>query len=82
MTERITISSTSTPSSPAAPPAYALKLAFVRSTSGGKSLLSRGRSTAQRGYNIFFDAAGVLDQDAFERWVGAAVAALMDGKAE
>ena len=54
----------------------------MRSASGGKSLLSRGRSTAQRGYNAFFDADGVLDQEAFERWVGGAVAGVMEGKHE
>lgn len=82
VTERVTISSTSTSSKPDSAPAYALTLNFVRSTSGGKSLLSKGRSTAQRGYNAFFDESGVLDQEAFERWVGGAVAAVMEGKRE
>ena len=82
VTERITISSNSTSSKPNSPPAYALKLAFVRSTSGGKSLLSKGRSSLQAGYNTFFDENGVLDQEAFERWVGGAVAAVMEGKTE
>lgn len=82
VTERITISSTSTPSKPDSPPAYALKLSFVRSTSGGKSLLSKGRSSIQSGYNGFFDENGVLDQEVFERWAGAAVAAVMEGKTE
>ena len=80
VTERITVSSTSTPSQPDAPPAYALALNFVRSTSGGKSLLGKGRSTVRRGYHTFFDENGVLDQEAFERWVGGAVAAVMEGK--
>ncbi|GJE85234.1 microsomal signal peptidase 25 kDa subunit-domain-containing protein [Phanerochaete sordida] len=80
VTERITISSTSTPSTPDTPPAYALALNFVRSTSGGKSLLSKGRAAARRGYNTFFDETGVLDQEEFERWVGGAVAAVMEGK--
>lgn len=82
VTERITISSTSTPSKPDSAPAYALTLNFVRSTSGGKSLLSKGRSAAQHGYNAFFDESGVLDQEAFERWVGGAVAAVIEGKRE
>ena len=55
-------------------------LNFVRSTSGGKSLLSKGRSSVRRGYNTFFDENGVLDQEEFERWVGGAVAAVMEGK--
>ena len=54
----------------------------MRSASGGKSLLSRGRSTAQRGYNAFFDERGVLDQERFERWVGQVVGRVMDAKAE
>lgn len=82
VTERITICSNSTPSKPDSPPAYALKFSFVRSASGGKSLLSKGRSSTQRGYNSFFDENGVLDQEVFERWVGGAVAAVMEGKTE
>lgn len=82
VTERITISSNSTSSKPDSPPAYSVKLSFVRSTSGGKSLLSKGRSSTQSGYNKFFDENGVLDQQVFERWVGGAVAAVMEGKTE
>ena len=82
VTERITICSNSIPSKPNSPPAYELKLSFVRSTSGGKSLLSKGRSSIQHGYNSFFDENGVLDQEVFERWVGGAVAAVMEGKTE
>ncbi|THG94321.1 hypothetical protein EW026_g7131 [Hermanssonia centrifuga] len=82
VTERITISSTSTPSKPTSPPAYALTFSFVRSTSGGKSLLSKGRTSQQNGYNAFFDEKGVLDQEVFERWVGGAVAGVMEGKSD
>ncbi|KAH8103001.1 microsomal signal peptidase 25 kDa subunit-domain-containing protein [Cristinia sonorae] len=82
VTERITISSTSTPSTPTHPPAYSLSLSYVRSTSGGKSLLGKGRATSERGYNTFFDERGVLDQEAFERWVGGVVGGVMEGKAD
>lgn len=73
VTERLTIASTSTPSKPSTPPAYSLTVAYVRSASGGKSLLGKGRASAQRGYQTFFDGQGVLDQEAFEQWVGLAV---------
>ncbi|KAI0728475.1 microsomal signal peptidase 25 kDa subunit-domain-containing protein [Fomitopsis betulina] len=82
VTERITLTSTTTPSTPSTPPAYALGLSYVRSTSGGKSLLGRGRSKGERGYNAFFDERGVMDQVAFERWVGEMVGQIMEGKRE
>jgi len=82
VTERLTISSRSTPSTPKTPPAYALNLSFVRSTSGGKSLLSKGRGSVQRGFNTFFDEQGILDQEEFERWVAGAVEGVMEGKSE
>ena len=82
VTERITLTSTTTPSTPSSPPAYALGLTYVRSTSGGKSLLGRGRTKGERGYNAFFDERGVMDQVAFERWVGEMVGQVMEGKSE
>jgi len=82
VTERITLTSTSTPSTPTSPPAYALGLTYVRSTSGGKSLLGRGRGKGERGYNTFFDSRGVMDQEGFERWVGEMVGRVMEGKGE
>ncbi|EPT02105.1 hypothetical protein FOMPIDRAFT_1022959 [Fomitopsis schrenkii] len=82
VTERITLTSTTTPSTPSSPPAYALGLTYVRSTSGGKSLLGRGRAKGERGYNAFFDERGVMDQAAFERWVGEMVGQVMEGKSE
>ncbi|KAI0918404.1 hypothetical protein AcW1_009698 [Taiwanofungus camphoratus] len=82
VTERITLTSTSTPSSPSSSPAYTLALSYVRSTSGGKSLLGKGRATAERGYNTFFDSRGVMDQEVFERWVGEMVGRVMEGKGE
>ncbi|KAI0346629.1 hypothetical protein BDW22DRAFT_1481640 [Trametopsis cervina] len=82
VTERITIASTTLPSKPSSPPQYSINLSYVRSTAGGKSLLAKGRSSAQKGYNGFFDEHGVLDQELFESWVGEAVAGLIEGKSE
>ncbi|KAH9932927.1 microsomal signal peptidase 25 kDa subunit-domain-containing protein [Fomitopsis serialis] len=82
VTERITLTSTSTPSKPTSPPAYSLGLTYMRSTSGGKSLLGRGRAKGDRGYNTFFDEKGVMDQEGFERWVGEMVGRVMEGKNE
>lgn len=82
MTERITITSRTTPSSPSTPPGYALGLSYVRSAAGGKTLLGRGRTAEERPYTAFFDERGVMDQDRFERWVGEVVGRVMDGKAE
>jgi len=79
MTERITISSTALPSSPA--PSYTLSLSYLRSTSGGKSLLAKGKTRDSRPYNAFFDEAGKMDQEAFELWVGGLVENAMEGKA-
>lgn len=96
VTERLTISSTTlpptepyaylpAPTKPRAPtpahaPSYELTVSFVRSASGGKSLLSRGRSSVGRSYTAFFDDKGVLDQEKFEAWVGGAVRDVMEGE--
>ena len=82
VTERITINSRTTPSSPQSPPGYALGLSYVRSAAGGKTLLGRGRTNEERPYTAFFDADGVMDQERFERWLGEVVGRVMDGKAE
>lgn len=82
MTERITITSKTTPSTPQTPPGYALSLAYVRSAAGGKTLLGKGRAQEERHYTEFFDTAGVMDQERFERWVGGVVGRVMDGKAQ
>ncbi|KAI0631318.1 microsomal signal peptidase 25 kDa subunit-domain-containing protein [Trametes polyzona] len=82
VTERITITSRTTPSTPTSPPAYALGLAYVRSAAGGKTLLGKGRASEERPYTEFFDAKGVMDQDRFERWVGTVVGQVMNGKAQ
>ncbi|EIW54954.1 uncharacterized protein TRAVEDRAFT_172586 [Trametes versicolor FP-101664 SS1] len=82
VTERITITSKTTPSTPQTPPGYALSLAYVRSAAGGKTLLGKGRAQEERHYTEFFDTAGVMDQERFERWVGGVVGRVMDGKAQ
>ncbi|KAG5349447.1 hypothetical protein C0989_003878 [Termitomyces sp. Mn162] len=80
ITERITISSTTTPVKKSKPPAYSLSLHYVRSTSGGKSLLAKGKTQSHKGYNAFFDGLGTLDQEKFEQWVGGLVEQAMQGK--
>lgn len=80
MTERITLSSRTEPVDRTKPPAYALSMTYVQSTSGGKSLLARGRTQDTREYNAFFDEAGTMDQTRFEAWVGALVEQAMEGK--
>ncbi|KAJ7750993.1 microsomal signal peptidase 25 kDa subunit-domain-containing protein [Mycena maculata] len=95
MTERITLSSRTLPVSflsksppassfsavgPATPPQYRLALTYVRSTSANKSLLAKGKTQAAAPYSLFFDAAGTMDFDAFERWVGELVEEGMGGR--
>lgn len=80
ITERITLSSSTEPVAKTKPPAYQLQLNYVRSTSGGKSLLARGRTRGTKEYNAFFDEAGALDHERFERWVGELVEQAMEGK--
>ncbi|GLB42394.1 putative microsomal signal peptidase 25 kDa subunit (SPC25) [Lyophyllum shimeji] len=80
ITERITISSTTKPVKKSNPPEYCLSLHYVRSTSGGKSLLAKGKTQGSKEYNAFFDDQGTLDQERFERWVGELVEQTMEGK--
>ncbi|KAF8645532.1 hypothetical protein AX16_007757 [Volvariella volvacea WC 439] len=82
ITERITISSSTLPAQSQGnkPPSYQLALNYVRSTSGGKSLLGKGRKKSAEGYSRFFDEKGVMDQEAFEKWVGGLVEEVIDGK--
>ncbi|KAI0641533.1 microsomal signal peptidase 25 kDa subunit-domain-containing protein [Trametes meyenii] len=82
VTERITITSRTTPSTPQTPPGYALGLSYVRSAAGGKTLLGKGRAQEEHAYTGFFDERGVMDQELFERWVGTVVGRVMDGKAQ
>jgi len=81
ITERITISSTTIPVKKTRPPAYQIQLNYVRSTSGGKSLLAKGKTRGEKEYNAFFDEKGTMDQERFERWVGELVEEAMEGKA-
>ncbi|TFK21128.1 hypothetical protein FA15DRAFT_672837 [Coprinopsis marcescibilis] len=82
ITERITLASSTTPASKTAvSPSYGVALQYVRSTSGGKSLLGRGRTKGTAPYTLFFDEKGVLKQEALEKWVGSLVETAMDGKA-
>ncbi|OAX36624.1 hypothetical protein K503DRAFT_772329 [Rhizopogon vinicolor AM-OR11-026] len=89
MTERITIASRTLPlsSSKASPkpsstnsPSYSLSINYVQSTSGGKSLLAKGRTSEAKEYSAFFDEKGVMAQEVFERWVGELVEVVMEGK--
>ncbi|KAI8972805.1 microsomal signal peptidase 25 kDa subunit-domain-containing protein [Trametes punicea] len=82
VTERITITSRTTPSTPQSPPRYALGVVYVRSASGGKTLLGKGRANEEQSYTEFFDERGVMDQERFERWVGSVVGRVMDGKVQ
>jgi signal peptidase complex subunit 2 len=78
VTERITLSTRTQPSTPENPPAYSLSLTYRRSTNAGKSLLNRGESSESRPYTAFFDEQGVLDHDCFETWVGEIVGRVME----
>ncbi|KAG6876402.1 hypothetical protein C0993_003374, partial [Termitomyces sp. T159_Od127] len=78
ITERITISSITIPVKKSKPPAYSLLLHYVRSTSGGKSLLAKGKMQGSKGYNAFFDGLGTLDHEKFEQWVGELVEQAME----
>jgi signal peptidase complex subunit 2 len=78
VTERITLSTRTQPSTPENPPAYSLSLTYRRSTNGGKSLLNRGKASESRPYTAFFDEQGILDHDCFETWVGEIVGRVME----
>ena len=80
ITERLTLSSHTEPVNKHTPPAYVLSATYVQSSSGGKSLLSRGKASESRGYNAFFDENGVMAQGQFEQWVGELVERVMEGR--
>jgi len=80
ITERLTVSSQTIAAQKHIPPAYLLSATYVQSASGGKSLLSRGKTYESRGYNAFFDENGVMHQVAFEQWVGELVERIMGGR--
>lgn len=80
VTERITLSSRTEPVDRTKPPAFELSIGYVRSTSGGKSLLAKGKTRGVKEYNAFFDDQGTMDQERFETWVGELVEQAMEGK--
>ena len=87
ITERLTIDSRTIPakkstssSTKSIQPAYSLFLTYHRSTSGGKSLLARGKTRGSISYTEFFDDKGVMHQEKFEKWMGQLVEDAMEGK--
>jgi len=89
ISERINISSSTVPApaeeikttaSKTNAPFYHITIHYVRSTNRGKTLLARGRMRGALPFSTWFNAEGVLDQEAFERWVGEQVEQAMDGK--
>ncbi|EEB89182.1 hypothetical protein MPER_12746 [Moniliophthora perniciosa FA553] len=80
VSERITLSSHTQPVNRSKPPAYDVSVTYVRSTSGGKSLLAKGKTHGVKEYNAFFDEQGTMDQEKFERWIGELVEQAMEGK--
>jgi signal peptidase complex subunit 2 len=80
ITERLTINSHTEPVKKHTPPAYALSAIYVQSASSGKSLLARGKASDSKTYNAFFDEAGVMNQGAFEQWVGGLVERVMEDR--
>lgn len=84
-TERLTISS-HTHFPPTAkglthqPPKYSLTLQYIRSSNSGKSLLAKGNVSDVRGYNEFFDEAGTMEQERFDKWVASLVQKAMEGE--
>jgi len=79
-TERLTISShTHFPANAPAkglshqPPKYSITLQYLRSSNSGKSLLAKGTISGVKGYNEFFDEAGTMDQERFEKWLASLV---------
>ena len=41
--------------------------------------MGKGRASEERAFTEFFDEAGVMDQERFERWVGELVEEGMNG---
>lgn len=80
VSERITLTSRTTPAKASTPPSYNLSISYVRSASNGKSLLAKGKTQRVEGYNAFFDEEGTMDQERFEKWVGELVEEAMEGK--
>lgn len=55
-----------------------LNFSYVRSAAGGKTLLGKAQTHTEGAYNKFFDERGVMDQEAFEGWIGSSVGSLME----
>ncbi|KAG1722386.1 hypothetical protein EDB19DRAFT_1958338 [Suillus lakei] len=75
ITEQITISSRTLPVlssklslklSSTNSPSYSLSINYVQSTSGGKSLLTKGRTHEAKEYSAFFDEKGMMAQEVFK----------------
>ncbi|KAL0572821.1 oxygen-dependent protoporphyrinogen oxidase [Marasmius crinis-equi] len=69
VSERINLSSHTQPVKGSKQPAYEVAVTYVRSSSGGKSLLAKGKTHGVAEYSAFFDAQGIMDQEKFERWI-------------
>jgi len=74
LTERLTISSKSTKSTPKTPPMYSLEITYLHSANSGKTTLKKGRETGQKEYNALFDSEGYLVMEVLEEWVDGLVA--------
>ncbi|KAL5481109.1 SPC2 [Sanghuangporus weigelae] len=80
-TEHITVASrTLPPVTLGTSPRYRASVSYVRSSNSGKSLLRRGQATEEHAYTEFFDEEGTMDQEGFERWLGALVERVMEGR--
>lgn len=80
-TERLTVASrTIPPTKPGESPSYHATISYVRSSNGGKSLLSKSQTTYERAYNEFFAEDGVLDQERFARWLAERVELVMEAR--
>jgi len=69
-TERVTLASETSPApSPSSSPLYSLTLTYVRSSNGGKTLITRNQLAQQKEYVSLFDAEGTLDELALIAWL-------------
>jgi signal peptidase complex subunit 2 len=69
LTERLTVSSKSTKSTPTTPPKYSIDISYLYSANGGKTIIKRGRETGQKAYNAIFDSDGYFAIETFEQWI-------------
>jgi len=61
------------PSTSPLPPHYKLTIQYMRTASGGKSLIRKAKAEDERCYADFFDQQGLLDESRFAMWVQALV---------